>query len=94
MDNCATCEGSGKAPCGMDMSGPNHRPARVRYGPCPACRDGKVCPRCFYEGGMDDDDQGLPKCRYRGWRAADDRARARRKPAGTVDPGGRDRTNC
>lgn len=75
MTECPTCNGSGTTPCAMDLCGPNHRPARVRYGRCPVCQDGSVCPRCLHVGGMDDDDAGLPKCRFCGWSAAVDASR-------------------
>jgi len=73
MSECATCHGSGSTPCGMSFTGPNDRPARIQYGPCPVCRDGRICPSCFYEGGMDEDDLGKPKCRFCGWSAFRDR---------------------
>ena len=72
MSNCATCGGTGKTPASMDFTGPNHRPARVQYGPCPVCKDGDTCPRCLHKGGMNDDNAGLPKCRFCGWSAARD----------------------
>jgi len=71
--DCATCHSTGQTPCEMSFSGTHHRPVRVSYGPCPVCQNGATCPRCYYQGGMDDDDHGDPKCRFCGWSAEGDR---------------------
>lgn len=80
--DCPTCFGVGETPCAMSMTGTNDRPVRVSYGPCPTCRDGATCPRCYYQGGMDDDENGDPKCRYCGWSAEADRRFAKDIVAG------------
>jgi len=77
IPDCATCHGTGKTPCDMSFTVTHGRPARVRYGPCPVCMNGTTCPRCHYQGGMDEDDSGEPKCRFCGWSAESDRRFAR-----------------
>ncbi len=69
---CATCNGTGKTPRGMSFNGSNIAPLRIERGPCPVCADGQHCPWCYYAGGMDEDDNGMPKCRYCGWSATRD----------------------